>query len=106
MSEQHLTSTPSLSYTTQKDGKNFNYIQALQNLRLINKRGKKKKFSENGIRKYDQQRRSTTAIPTSLIAPDLIFDCIIHHFLKCAPVLKHPLVQFIDSQITTMICPN
>lgn len=22
---------------------------------------------------------------TSLIAPDLIFDCITHHFLKCAP---------------------
>lgn len=29
---------------------------------------------------------STAAVPTSLIAPALIFDCITHHFLKCAPV--------------------
>lgn len=25
---------------------------------------------------------------TSLIAPDLIFDCITHHFLKCAPAIR------------------
>ena len=39
-----------------------------------------------------EDHSSTIAIPTSLMAPDLIFDCITHHFLKCAPVeIETPL---------------
>ena len=89
MSGQHPTSTPPLSYTTQKERKIlksqffYKFEANLQNK-------EKKRFLKNGI--HPEDHSSTIAIPTSLMAPDLIFDCITHHFLKCAPVeIETPL---------------